>query len=285
MTDARGQSVVVVVDEVTRVGEARREDGFAWPNSSALTRFRRGKAALIATEAASNLVKHAGGGELILQATRRRAGRIKASRFWRVDSGPGMSDVGRCMADGYSSAGTPGNGLGAIRRIADAFDIYSVPGGGTVVLARLRVSGSRTLASDMRRTRRRSDVRIAVPGEQVCGDNWSTVARDGSQFRPGGRRAGSRAAGGAGGRRSRARFPRTSLARTSRHRRVDSPGASGHARGRAGDRAARPDKGEVRYAGVGNISGVILDRSTGRTDQYGLAERHGRVHDSQDPVV
>ena len=30
-------------------------------------------------------------------------------------------------------------------------------------------------------------------------------------------------------------------------------------------------EGEVRYAGVGNISGVILDARTGRNHQHGLA--------------
>ena len=38
-----------------------------------------------------------------------------------------MSDLGRCMADGYSSAGSPGTGLGAISRLADRLEIYSVP--------------------------------------------------------------------------------------------------------------------------------------------------------------
>ena len=44
-----------------------------------------------------------------------------------LDRGPGMSDVDRCLADGYSTAGSPGTGLGAIGRLADQFDIYSSP--------------------------------------------------------------------------------------------------------------------------------------------------------------
>ena len=31
-----------------------------------------------------------------------------------LDKGPGMADVGRCLADGYSTAGSPGTGLGAV---------------------------------------------------------------------------------------------------------------------------------------------------------------------------
>ena len=35
-----------------------------------------------------------------------------------IDAGPGMSDVQRCLQDGYSTGGTPGNGLGAVRRLS-----------------------------------------------------------------------------------------------------------------------------------------------------------------------
>ena len=42
----------------------------------------------------------------------------------------------RCLTDGYSTAGTPGTGLGAVRRLANEFDIYSAPGEGTIVMAR-----------------------------------------------------------------------------------------------------------------------------------------------------
>ena len=47
-----------------------------------------------------------------------------------LDRGPGMADVGASLRDGHSTTGTPGNGLGAIRRMASTFDIYSAPGQG-----------------------------------------------------------------------------------------------------------------------------------------------------------
>ena len=42
------------------------------------------------------------------------------------------------VRDGFSTAGGPGNGLGAVRRLSAGFDVYTAPGDGTVVLARMR---------------------------------------------------------------------------------------------------------------------------------------------------
>ena len=54
-----------------------------------------------------------------------------------LDKGPGMADVARCLRDGYSTAGSPGNGLGAVARLSSFFDVYSNPRTGTALLARL----------------------------------------------------------------------------------------------------------------------------------------------------
>ena len=50
-----------------------------------------------------------------------------------------MSDVGRCLEDGFSTAGSLGTGFGAVQRQADRFGVYSRPGVGTAVLARSSV--------------------------------------------------------------------------------------------------------------------------------------------------
>jgi hypothetical protein len=85
-----------------------------------------------------------------------------------LDKGPGMSNVVRSLDDGYSTAGSPGMGLGAVLRAAGAFDVYSQPGQGTAVVARM-FSGRR----DLSRTRQSVGVvRQAKTGEAVCGDNW-----------------------------------------------------------------------------------------------------------------
>ena len=36
-----------------------------------------------------------------------------------LDKGPGIADVARCLVDGFSTAGSPGTGLGAVARISD----------------------------------------------------------------------------------------------------------------------------------------------------------------------
>lgn len=84
---------------------------------------------LAVTELATNLVRHAGGGDLLLRsvAGNDRAGIQIESR----DRGPGIGDVERAFADGYSTASGPGYGLGAINRLMDELEISPARGNGT----------------------------------------------------------------------------------------------------------------------------------------------------------
>ncbi|MFD1734160.1 hypothetical protein ACFSC4_27465 [Deinococcus malanensis] len=45
-----------------------------------------------------------------------------------LDTGPGLAQPGMVLRDGYSTAGTPGTGLGAVSRLASNFDFYSTLG-------------------------------------------------------------------------------------------------------------------------------------------------------------
>jgi hypothetical protein len=55
-----------------------------------------------------------------------------------IDEGPGIADIDRSLGDGYSTGGTPGTGLGAVRRLAQRLrHAFGVPEG-TVVVARVR---------------------------------------------------------------------------------------------------------------------------------------------------
>ena len=101
----------------------------------ASTRSACGKVALAASELAGNLARHAKGGELIISAIAR--GSVAGVEFLAIDRGPGMADFRRCLADGYSTAGTPGTGLGAVARLADEFDAQTAVGQGTVLVARI----------------------------------------------------------------------------------------------------------------------------------------------------
>lgn len=88
--------------------------------------------ALAITELATNLVKHARGGKLILTPVS-IDGRI-GLQIESQDNGPGITDVERAIADGFSTAGGLGAGLGTVNRLMDEFDIISERGRGTRVV-------------------------------------------------------------------------------------------------------------------------------------------------------
>ena len=153
-----------LIDDESKVGEARRA-------AQTLANFEfdaqtAGRVAIVAAELASNLLRHAGGGELLLQTLGTDG--AATVEILAIDRGPGMSSVEHCMRDGYSTGGTMGTGLGAARRLANEFDIYSVPGQGTVVMARI---GNKL-------TVRHGAISVPMQGETICGDAWQ-VSSDG----------------------------------------------------------------------------------------------------------
>lgn len=159
---------VLAVTEPSQAGQARRTVlGIA--QNLGFSEELAGRAALVATELAMNLALHARQGELILRLLEHE--NVPGIELLTVDRGPGMTDVDRCLADGFSTGGTAGKGLGAIRRMAHLFDVHSVPGKGTVVLA--QVWG---VAEAPNRPERRFDlgvVSLPKPGEEAVGDGWA----------------------------------------------------------------------------------------------------------------
>ena len=155
------------ITEPSQVGEARRQIlGLA--DLVGLDAGQQGKLALVVNELGSNLVKHGGGGELLVRALEMPA----AIEILALDRGPGM-DVAACFRDGYSTAGSPGTGLGAVERLATLMDVYSTRPGGTAIVARVDADG--------RREARVAPVQVgavSVPkaGEDVCGDGFSVAA-------------------------------------------------------------------------------------------------------------
>jgi hypothetical protein len=124
-------------------------------------------------EICSNLVKHAGGGELIVQPLER--GDSRGVGLIGLDKGPGIADMAKCLRDGFSTGGSPGTGLGAIRRMSQLFDIYSQPGHGTAVVAQLWPAGRTPRAAPMEI----GAIVVPKPGEVECGDTWCYVERAG----------------------------------------------------------------------------------------------------------
>jgi anti-sigma regulatory factor (Ser/Thr protein kinase) len=130
-----------------------------------------GRVALVATELATNILKHGNGGEMLVGTY--GEGTDSGIELIALDQGPGMSNVVASMADGYSTAGTAGKGLGAVYRQSHFVDIASWPGNGTAVLARLKAGNAPAGSSD---TSRIGAVSVPKPGEDVCGDSWSVAA-------------------------------------------------------------------------------------------------------------
>lgn len=160
--------VNIVVQDSSHVGEARRE-AVTFANRLGFDEETTGRVSIVATEAARNLHLHGGGGELLLTGFQCR--KPSAIELLAIDRGPGMHDITRCMRDGYSTAGTPGTGLGAIARLADGFDVYSVPGKGTVLMARFL--SKRSLREHSELSLEFSVACVAHAGEDLCGDAWA----------------------------------------------------------------------------------------------------------------
>jgi anti-sigma regulatory factor (Ser/Thr protein kinase) len=232
----------------------------------------RGKLALVVTEVASNLIKHAGGGELVIQDL--ASGQFGAGLdIMALDRGPGMSDVSRCLADGYSTAGSPGTGLGAASRLTDSFGIYSAPGEGTVLWARFPGTGP-SQAEDTCRPQV-GVVNLPAAGEQVCGDAWAVIPRDGRSLVlvVDGLGHGSPAAEAAEAavgiiRAHRAEDPVAII--EAAHEPLRSTRGAAMAIALVDSANAR-----LRYAGVGNISGILLDTRSGQRN--GLVSQNGTV--------
>ncbi len=155
--------VLFRLEEESQVGYARRrllnmvrEAGFG--ETKAQT------AALVVTEIAGNVVRHGCHGHLflrILQAEESRGIEILA-----VDCGPGFSRPAEVFADGFSTGGGPGMGLGAIRRLSDESDAHSFPGKGVVIMSRIWAGNVPESLFDV------GGIAVPFDGESSCGDSW-----------------------------------------------------------------------------------------------------------------
>ncbi|SHF02162.1 ATP-binding SpoIIE family protein phosphatase [Streptoalloteichus hindustanus] len=208
------------------------------------------RVALAATELASNLVRHAGGGSLLAQQG------PAGLELLALDLGPGIARVSDSMRDGFSTAGTLGAGLGTVRRAADEFDLFSLPGAGTVVLARWR------------RAERLGPVVGAVgvpaPGEDVSGDAWTAVRGSGVLT--------VLVSDGLGHGPAAAAASRRAVALVREHPDADPAALLGTLRsGLAGTRGAavavaqvHHGTGRLRFVGMGNVAARLhADRSAG----------------------
>src|SRR6478672_1685777 len=94
-----------------------------------------GEIDIIVSEMVSNLVKHAGGGQVYVRLFEEEG--LQGIELISMDEGPGMTDVSRMVTDGVSTKNTLGQGLGAMKRLSDVFQVYSQKDWGTVILIRI----------------------------------------------------------------------------------------------------------------------------------------------------
>ncbi|MCD2518733.1 SpoIIE family protein phosphatase [Massilia sp. G4R7] len=243
---------VFAVTHASDIAAARRA-GQRLAGELGFDETRAGQLALIVTEAGTNILKHAGEGEIHVGPAQSASG--IGIDVLALDSGPGIRDVEASLVDGMSTAGTYGGGLGALRRLSDEFDVFTEPGQGAAFFMRLwrDVPPPPSCGLEV------GAVWTPMAGEEECGDGWA-VSCDG-------RGASLLAADGLG---HGPEAARASAAAINALGRLAAPQA-GELMQAAHD-ALRPTRGaalataridyeadELRFAGIGNIAGFVFD--------------------------
>ena len=164
MTPLR-QSIAIPVRELHDVGDCRRR-ALAIAKTVHFDETDAGKVALVVTEFATNLVKHAGGGTVLVRAL--QSGDDFGLEVMSLDKGPGFN-ADQCLRDGYSTSGSPGTGLGAVARLAKSLEVYSLPQRGSVLVAALWPSIYGKATPDVTA----GAICLPVDGEHECGDGWA----------------------------------------------------------------------------------------------------------------
>jgi anti-sigma regulatory factor (Ser/Thr protein kinase) len=243
------------IREHTHVAEVRRAALALAPQVS-FDEVTAGNLGLLVTEAATNMLKHAGGGQVIL----RTLGEVGIEML-ALDKGPGIADVQRCFQDGYSSRGTAGTGLGAIVRLSSVHDIYSRRDQGTALMAQIWKRGHNGGPRVPPPRFRYGGVSVALAGQDDCGDSWL--------FQEGARIGRVTVADGLGHGLLAADASRAAI-RTA----LEQPDESGHGLMERIHGALRSTRGAavavaeidppsrvVHFVGVGNIGAAIVPRS------------------------
>ncbi|MFZ0704034.1 MAG: SpoIIE family protein phosphatase [Candidatus Korobacteraceae bacterium] len=152
----------IPITDASSIGEARRR-GLLMAEKLGFDEVRAGEFALLITEVTRNVLNHAQTGQTILMGLKNAHGAI--ARVLALDNGPGISNVARAMDDGYSTGGTPGGGLGAMKRMATGLEIFTSQNG-TIVL--LEIGGG-----PAKKGLQIAGMAVPYPGERVCGDAWA----------------------------------------------------------------------------------------------------------------
>jgi anti-sigma regulatory factor (Ser/Thr protein kinase) len=161
------ESLALSVTDRSQTGEARRAAAI-WGRHRGWSEEMAGRIALIVTELGNNLALHTSGGTLFLRGL--VEGAARGVEILSIDAGPGVANFSDCLRDGYSTAGTAGTGLGAVKRASQLFATHSQPGVGTALLSEVWAMEP---ASRAGRFWHCGALSIAMGGDPVSGDSWS----------------------------------------------------------------------------------------------------------------
>ena len=136
--------------------------------SANFTESKVGEIDIIIAEIVTNLVKHAGEGQVLVKLVEEDG--LQGIEIISIDSGPGMTDVTRMVADGVSTKNTLGHGLGAMKRLSNVFQVFSQKDWGTVILIRVFAEELPPFKKQPKAEIR--SVILPKPGEEACGDGF-----------------------------------------------------------------------------------------------------------------
>lgn len=160
--------MALAIVDASHAGDARRR-AIALSHQLGFNEVEQGKVGLVVTEAANNLANHAREGQLLLCPLEHQG--VMGLQMLALDRGPGIQDISQCLQDGFSTAGTSGNGMGAMQRLSDLFEIYSLPEQGTAILCQIWAG------SQLPRSRTGLEIGVVClpkSGEEVSGDTWAS---------------------------------------------------------------------------------------------------------------
>ncbi|WP_424753353.1 SpoIIE family protein phosphatase [Methylobacterium sp.] len=247
--------ISVPVLEASQVAEARRRaTGVA--RTLGFDDTSGGRVAIVATELATNLVKYGTNGEILLGTFEDETG--TGVEILALDRGAGISDVAGALRDGHSTGGTPGTGLGAVKRQSQAFDIATWPGRGLAVVARITDTVSKGSPARPVLVPHFGAVGVPLRGEAVNGDSycirphgagWTVLVADGLGHGP------------------QAAAASDAAVRVFRAHEHEQPSrilaavhaGLGHTRGGAVSVARYdPECGTLVFTGIGNVAGAVI---------------------------
>jgi anti-sigma regulatory factor (Ser/Thr protein kinase) len=159
--------LVFPINHASDISAARRA-GQKLAGELGFNEVQAGRLAIVITEAGTNILKHAGEGTVYVMRSQSGAD-MAGIDVLAIDNGPGIADFSTSFQDGVSTAGTAGNGLGALQRQSDEFDFWSMRARGAAFFMRLWRGSPPPEPCGIEV----GALYVPMAGEDECGDGWA----------------------------------------------------------------------------------------------------------------